>query len=150
MEHVGGGELLQTLIDHGGFSEPICRAVFKEMLMGINHLHQKGMCHRDLKPDNILFTTGFDIKVTDFGFMLPLEGRQREAWLKSRVGTLTYMAPEVLAREKYQGKQADIYSLGVILFILLIGNMPMESASSDDRFFKYLAANKPEMFWAAH
>ena len=109
------------------------------------------MAHRDLKPDNILFSKDeYDIKVTDFGFLIPLEGRDRNAWLQSRVGTLTYMAPEVIAREPYQGKAADIYSLGVILFILLLGNMPMEQATVDDKFFKCLQSNRVDLFWQTH
>ena len=151
MEHVAGGELLDSLMDHGGFSEEIARYFFKQMLMGINKIHQMGLCHRDLKPENILFTEGdYNIKITDFGFLLPLAGRDRTAWLKSRVGTLTYMAPEVLARENYQGKAIDIYSLGVILFVLYLGNMPMEKASSEDKFFKCLSSNRTELFWQTH
>ena len=119
--------------------------------MGMNNLHQQGLCHRDLKPENILFTADeYDIKITDFGFLLPLEGRDRTAWLKSRVGTLTYMAPEVLARDSYRGTAIDIYSLGVILFVLYLGNMPMEQASSDDKFFKCLSSNRTELFWQTH
>ena len=119
--------------------------------MGMNNLHQQGLCHRDLKPENILFTADeYDIKITDFGFLLPLEGRDRTAWLKSRVGTLTYMAPEVLARDSYRGTAIDIYSLGVILFVLLLGNMPMEQASQEDKFFKCLSSNRTELFWQTH
>jgi serine/threonine protein kinase len=99
MEHVGGGELLESLMDHGGFSEEISRYFFKQLLMGLSKMHLEGLCHRDLKPENILFTADdYDIKITDFGFLLPVEGRDRTAWLKSRVGTLTYMAPEVFNR----------------------------------------------------
>lgn len=98
------------------------------------------MAHRDLKPENILFTAeDYDIKITDFGFLIPLEGRDRTAWLQSRVGTLTYMAPEVLAKESYLGKTIDLYSLGVILFVMYLGNMPMENACSSDRYFKCLS-----------
>ena len=151
MEHVGGGELLESLMDHGGFSAEISRFYLKQMLNGLNKLHQSGLCHRDLKPENILFTENdYNIKLTDFGFLLPLEGRERTAWLKSRVGTLTYMAPEVFNRKKYRGKSIDIYSLGVILFVMHLGSMPMEAATESDKFFKALLTNRSELFWKTH
>ena len=97
MEFVDGDEFLTTLIDHSGFNEEICRYYFKQILQGINALHLSGLAHRDLKPDNMMLTKGhYDIKITDFGFLIPLEGREREGWLKSKVGTSSYMAPEIL------------------------------------------------------
>ena len=151
MEHVSGGEFLQTLIDHSGFNDEICRYYFKQMLQGMNYLHQSGLAHRDLKPDNMMFTeNGSAVKITDFGFMIPLEGRERIGWIESKVGTSSYMAPEVLSGDSYHGKLADIYSLGVILFIMRMGNMPMEVASTQDKQFKCLAGNRPDLFWSLH
>ena len=104
------------------------------MLQAMHHLHDAGMAHRDLKPDNMLFTEGgAGVKITDFGFMIPLVGRERLGWIESQVGTSSYMAPEVLGGSSYQGRQADIYSLGVILFIMRMGTMPMEIAKLKDK-----------------
>lgn len=151
MEHVSGGEFLQTLIDHSGFNERICRYYFKQMLQAMHHLHDAGMAHRDLKPDNMLFTEGgAGVKITDFGFMIPLVGRERLGWIESQVGTSSYMAPEVLGGSSYQGRQADVYSLGVILFIMRMGTMPMEIAKLKDKQFKCLAGNRPDLFWQLH
>lgn len=114
-------------------------------------MHHSGLAHRDLKPDNMMLTKGeYNIKITDFGFLIPLEGRAREGWLTSKVGTSSYMAPEILALQEYHGKAVDIYSLGIILFIMRFGNMPMEIANSSNRFYKLIRDNRAEKFWEAH
>ena len=69
--------------------------------MGLNYLHCNGVSHRDLKPENILLDTNFDIKIVDFGFALPLEGRDGSGFMNSYVGTPAYMAPEILAKNRY-------------------------------------------------
>ena len=151
MEYVEGGEFLRTLIDHKGFSEEICRYYFKQLLAGVINIHSQGVAHRDLKPDNILLCSKtWDLKITDFGFMIPLEGRNSEGLVKSKVGTSAYMAPEILALKTYHGKSADIYALGVILFILRFANMPMEIARSVNRFYKMLKNNQIDEFWKEH
>ena len=121
------------------------------MLSGVINMHSQGMAHRDLKPDNIILCSKtFDLKITDFGFAIPLEGRSRDGLLWSKVGTSAYMAPEILALKSYSGKSADIYALGVILFILKFATMPMEVARGFNRYYKMLKENKVAEFWANH
>ena len=97
----------------------------------------------------MLTRSSYIYKIVDLGFMIPLEGRERLGWLKTKVGTASYMAPEILSLDEYQGKAVDIYALGVTLFILRTGNLPMEVANSSNRFFK-LMRDKPDKFWEAH
>ena len=98
----------------------------------------------------MLTKDNYDVKIADFGFMIPLEGRERLGWLKSRVGTSSYMAPEILNLEDYSGKAVDIYSLGIILFIMRIGNMPMDAAKPSNPMFKFIRDNRADRFWEAH
>ena len=69
--------------------------------MGLNYLHCNGYSHRDLKPENILLDSNFNVKIVDFGFALPLEGRSGSGFMHSYVGTPAYMAPEILAKNRY-------------------------------------------------
>lgn len=87
-------------------------------------MHKSGMSHRDLKPDNILVTDDFQCKIIDYGFAASLEGRDGSGYNRSAVGTVAYMAPEILARQPYRGNEVDLFSMGVILFIMYTGHPP--------------------------
>lgn len=75
MEYINGGELMDLLIDNGGFNEQISRYFFHQMLKGIAHCHKNGLAHRDLKPENMLVTTDNTLKICDFGFAISISGR---------------------------------------------------------------------------
>ena len=149
-EMIEGGELFDYIANSGAFSEDVCRYYFKQMLMGIHYIHSHGFSHRDLKPENILLDKNYNIKIVDFGFACPLEGRDGSGINHSRVGTLGYMAPEIIAKQPYQGQVVDLFALAVILFIMKAGHPPFSSASEDDRHFQLLASNRTDLFWRAH
>lgn len=149
-EMVPGGELFDYVANSGPFSEPICKYYFKQMLQGVHYIHSKGFSHRDLKPENILLDKLFDVKLVDFGFACPLEGRDGSGTNRSVIGTPGYMAPEILLRQPYQGQVVDLFALGVILFILYSGHPPFSSATDQDNFYKLLATNRSDLFWKAH
>jgi serine/threonine protein kinase len=98
---ISGGELFDYVANSGPFSEPICRYYFKQMLQGLHYIHSKGFSHRDLKPENILLDKMFDVKIVDFGFACPLEGRDGSGTNRSIIGTPGYMAPEILLKQAY-------------------------------------------------
>ena len=149
-EPVLGGELFDYVANTGPFTEEICRYYFKQMLLGVHYIHSKGFSHRDLKPENILLDKFYDVKIVDFGFACPLEGRDGSGANTSTIGTPGYMAPEILSHQPYQGQMVDLFALGVILFILYSGHPPFSMANDDDQYFKLLSSNKSEMFWRAH
>ena len=120
------------------------------MLMGVHYIHSKGFSHRDLKPENILLDKMYDVKIVDFGFACPLEGRDGSGTNRSMIGTPGYMAPEILARQPYQGQVVDLFALGVILFILYSGHPPFSMANEEDNYYKLLATNRSDLFWKAH
>jgi len=135
MEYMRGGDLLQCILEQGCFSELQARRLFRQLCEAVRYLHHKGFVHRDLKPENILLTTkdrdSMHMKIADFGLA--------RKTMKSRdcgtfCGTPHYFAPEVINtfRDKNTGvrtgydKQADMWSLGVILYIMLSGIPPFE------------------------
>ena len=149
-EMISGGELFDYVANSGAFTEEVCRHYFKQMLMGIHYIHSHGFSHRDLKPENILLDKNYNIKIVDFGFACPLEGRDGSGVNHSRVGTLGYMAPEIIAKQPYQGQVVDLFALAIILFIMRAGHPPFSQASEEDRYFQLLASNRTDLFWKAH
>lgn len=83
-------------------------------------MHDKNFCHRDLKPENLLFMQDYSLQLTDFGFATNIRSKEgAKIFHGSQLGTPFYMAPEINANLPYQGDKVDIYSAGVVLFILL-------------------------------
>ena len=95
MEYVSGGELFDYISETGAFTEKFARFYFKQLLQGLDHCHLNGIAHRDLKPENILICGQFNVKVADFGFAAPVDGRDGAKFLETKLGTPNYMAPEI-------------------------------------------------------
>jgi len=106
-------------------------------------MHQKGVSHRDLKLENILLDDNLNLKVADFGFST----YKKIEKLKSYRGTKTYMAPEIKQGKVYNGKQADIFSTGVILFILVQGIFPFGEAKKEEYYYRMLFEGKYDLYW---
>lgn len=127
LEFVNGGHLYYQLVRQGIFREEVARLYAAELLLALEHLHSLGIAHRDLKPENILLDVDGHIKLTDFGLARPgLGDSTRET--NSMVGTVEYMAPEVLTG-KGHGKPADWWSLGIIITEMLTGEVPFKARS---------------------
>ena len=124
LELATGGEIFDFIAISGKFDEPTARYFFKQLMEGLDHCHNKGFTHRDLKPENLLLDENNTLKIADFGFAAPVEGRNGEGYLKTYLGTTNYMAPEIHAGEPYQGRSIDIFSSAVILFIMLTQHQP--------------------------
>ncbi|XP_030955292.1 serine/threonine-protein kinase SAPK4-like [Quercus lobata] len=121
MEYAKGGDLYNKIFIKG-LNENTARYYFQQLISGVFYCHTKGMCHRDLKPENILLD-GSDLpclKICDIGFSKQYRMHSK---LKSAIGTPQYSAPEVCSRE-YDGKLADLWSCGVILYTMLVGGTP--------------------------
>jgi len=123
-EYIGGGTLGQYFKKKKfNFSERQATNIMSQIANGVKYLHQYGIAHRDLKPDNIMITQQNDygvIKIMDFGLSKILSPNER---MVDGYGTLSYVAPEVLLRTPYN-KEVDIWSMGVILFYMLSGKLP--------------------------
>lgn len=90
------------------------------------------------------------MKVADFGFAAPLAGRDGSGYLKTRLGTESYMAPEIHARQPYNGSSVDLFAAAIILFIMYAQHPPFNKADPNDPFYRLICANRPELFWKAH
>ena len=100
-------------------------------------MHTTGLAHRDLKSTNILLDQDFNIKLIDLGFAKTMGGDDGRGLMTSRVGTKDHMAPQVFDG-MYRGPDVDIFALGVILFTLMAGHPPFETATPNDPHYKWL------------
>lgn len=126
MECVGGGALLDHLVDYGKMSEDTSREYFVQIVNGVKVCHSRNIFHRDLKPDNILLTEDLlTAKVGDFG-LAALVIDNSDAWRKTRCGSELYAAPEVFFEEEYHPGPADIWGLGTILYCMISGFPPFQ------------------------
>ncbi|EKX41326.1 hypothetical protein GUITHDRAFT_88432 [Guillardia theta CCMP2712] len=126
MEMALGGEMFGRIAERGAFTELEAANAFRQILEAVGHMHTRGVVHCDLKPENILYEDDTDrqIKIADFGFAQFIPGGSDGGQtLTKQLGTLSYTAPEILMGIGYDTK-ADMWSLGVILYILLSGIPP--------------------------
>ncbi|CCW63023.1 unnamed protein product [Phytomonas sp. EM1] len=123
LEHVSGGELFDKIVGAKRLDEPTARKYFHQLIAGMYYCHSYGFAHRDLKPENLLLGENDTLKISDFG----LCNMQQSVLLQTVCGTPNYVAPEVLMERGYNGLSADIWSCGVILYVMLSGRLPFES-----------------------
>lgn len=144
------GDLGTYLTGDSYFEEDIAVFFFHQILHGINHIHEKRYVHLDMKPDNILITKDWQLKIADFGLSQHLKGEDGNGnFNKRRCGTTSFWSPEISLNFEYNGVQADLYAIGIILFVMIFGCRPFrESKTSDPLFMKLL--QQPLAFWMAH
>ncbi|KAM7505962.1 hypothetical protein LguiB_004866 [Lonicera macranthoides] len=123
MEYVKGGELFNK-VAKGRLKEEIARKYFQQLISAVGFCHARGVFHRDLKPENILLDEDGDLKVSDFGLSAISEQIRGDGLFHTFCGTPAYVAPEVLARKGYEAAKVDIWSCGIILFVLMAGYLP--------------------------
>lgn len=124
LEFITGGELFDKIVHHGRLSEAEARRYFQQLIDGVDYCHSKGVYHRDLKPENLLLDSLGNMKISDFGLSaLPEQG---VSMLRTNCGTPNYVAPEVLSHKGYNGAPADVWSCGVILYVLMAGYLPFD------------------------
>ena len=137
MELVTGGELFERLVKQGPYSEKEASRLMRQIAQGVAWLHSQGVCHRDLKPENLLLsepdtlTGDVTVKICDFGLSVALGQKEEDDSLKDKQGTWAYWAPEMFNSQGY-GKQVDMWSLGVIMYILLAGRHPFDAPGRTD------------------
>ncbi|KAK8216083.1 serine/threonine-protein kinase GIN4 [Phyllosticta capitalensis] len=139
MEYVEGGELFAYIDEHTGLDELEVVFIFRQIVAALIYCHRLHIHHRDLKPENILVDANtMDIKLVDFGMAaLQPEG----SWLSTPCGSPHYAAPEVIRFKQYDGGQADVWSCGVILYVMLTGTPPFNYNENQDltHLFKLIA-----------
>ncbi|XP_015435982.1 PREDICTED: calcium/calmodulin-dependent protein kinase type 1 isoform X2 [Dufourea novaeangliae] len=122
MELVTGGELFDRIVEKGSYTEKDASGLIRQILEAVDYMHEQGVVHRDLKPENLLYYSPHEdskIMISDFG----LSKMEDSGIMETACGTPGYVAPEVLAQKPY-GKAVDVWSIGVISYILLCGYPP--------------------------
>ncbi|CAL0312790.1 hypothetical protein TanjilG_06166 [Lupinus angustifolius] len=135
MEYASGGELFERISAAGRFTEDEARFFFQQLISGVSYCHAMQVCHRDLKLENTLLdgSPAPRLKICDFGYS---KSSVLHSQPKSTVGTPAYIAPEVLLRQEYDGKLADVWSCGVTLYVMLVGSYPFEDPNEPKDFRK--------------
>ncbi|CAI0423887.1 unnamed protein product [Linum tenue] len=128
MEYAKGGELFSK-VAKGRFSEDLSRKYFQQLVTSVGYCHARGVFHRDLKPENLLLDENWDLKVSDFGLSAVQNQIGSDGLLHTLCGTPAYVAPEILAKKGYDGAKVDIWSCGVILFVLVAGYLPFNDTN---------------------
>ena len=128
IEYMDGGDLLNRILEKGCYNETDGRVVFFQICAGLAYMHSRDICHRDLKPDNVLLTGDGTAKISDFG--LARHASQSENNFRTYCGTPHYFAPEMFKLQKQEvdgyGQAVDVWSLGVILYIIVSGKPPFD------------------------
>ncbi|KAF0981671.1 hypothetical protein FDP41_012328 [Naegleria fowleri] len=123
MEYVEGGELFDYIVERGRLTIEEAFHFFKQIILGVEYCHKQLICHRDLKPENLLLDRYKNIKIADFGMASLMEEGKL---LETSCGSPHYASPEIVRGLKYNGMEADIWSMGVILYALLTGRLPFD------------------------
>ncbi|KAL9253729.1 CBL-interacting serine/threonine-protein kinase 14-like protein [Drosera capensis] len=123
-----GGELF-VKVTKGRFSEDLGRRYFRQLISAVGYCHSHGVFHRDLKPENLLLDDKWNLKVSDFGLSAVKDQIRPDGRLHTLCGTPAYVAPEILAKKGYDGAKVDVWSCGVILFVLNAGYLPFNDTN---------------------
>ncbi len=152
MEYAEGGDLFDKIEADVGVSEDIAHFYFTQLISGVSYMHSKGVSHRDIKPENILLSESGNLKIADFGLATLFEYQGKTKLSSTMCGSPPYIAPEVITcskshsrGEKAQGYAAnlvDIWSCGVVLFVLLVGNTPWDEPTSSSWEFEEFIGKK--------
>uniref|UniRef100_A0A182MLI5 Non-specific serine/threonine protein kinase n=1 Tax=Anopheles culicifacies TaxID=139723 RepID=A0A182MLI5_9DIPT len=128
-EHAAQGEIFDHLVANGRMREEEAARIFSQIVAAVDYCHRKGIVHRDLKAENVLLDTEMNVKLADFGFSNTfIEGQPLRTWC----GSPPYAAPEVFQGVEYDGPKSDIWSLGVVLYVLVCGALPFDGTTLHD------------------
>eukprot|EP00062_Callorhinchus_milii_P021225 gi/632977723/ref/XP_007905506.1/ PREDICTED: serine/threonine-protein kinase SIK3 isoform X1 [Callorhinchus milii] len=125
-EYASGGEIFDHLVAHGRMAEKEARKKFKQIVAAVHFCHCRNIVHRDLKAENLLLDANLNIKIADFGFSNIFTPGQL---LKTWCGSPPYAAPELFEGKEYDGPKVDIWSLGVVLYVLVCGALPFDGST---------------------
>uniref|UniRef100_A0A2K6T1E3 non-specific serine/threonine protein kinase n=1 Tax=Saimiri boliviensis boliviensis TaxID=39432 RepID=A0A2K6T1E3_SAIBB len=125
VQYCPGGELFDYIISQDRLSEEETRVVFRQIVSAVAYVHSQGYAHRDLKPENLLFDEYHKLKLIDFGLCAKPKGN-KDYHLQTCCGSLAYAAPELIQGKSYLGSEADVWSMGILLYVLMCGFLPFD------------------------
>ena len=141
MEYCKHGELFDYIVKHQKLTEKESSIFFYQLINGVEYIHKKGISHRDLKPENLLLAENKMLKIIDFGLSHEFDG---DELLKTKCGSPSYAAPEIIYSPFYDGFKVDIWCCGIILYAMLCGYLPFEGENNDILFRNIMECN-PEL-----
>ena len=135
MEYCSKGELFDYIVSHQRLNEDEASIFFYQLINGVEYIHKKGVAHRDLKPENLLLTVDKTLKIIDFGLSHEYE---ENSLLKTKCGSPSYAAPEIIRGKLYDGFKTDMWCCGIILYAMLCGFLPFEGDNNRELFLSIL------------
>ena len=150
MEYVKGGELFDKIEKSGKLTESAAHKYFKQLISAVDYCHSRGVYHRDLKPENLLLDEDENLKVSDFGLSALSESKRQDGLLHTSCGTPAYVAPEVISKTGYDGAKSDIWSCGVVLFVLVAGYLPFQGPNLMEMYRKIQHGDFRCPSWFSH
>ncbi|XP_066334825.1 CBL-interacting protein kinase 15 [Miscanthus floridulus] len=150
MEYVKGGELFDKIEKSGKLTEAVAHKYFQQLISAVDYCHSRGVYHRDLKPENLLLDENENLKVSDFGLSALSESKRQDGLLHTTCGTPAYVAPEVISKTGYDGAKSDIWSCGVVLFVLVAGYLPFQGPNLMEMYRKIQNGDFRCPSWFSH
>lgn len=150
IEYLPNGELFDLLMkSEMPLSEGMILHFAHQLFRSLDFIHSKGISHGDLKLENIMLDEKYNLKLIDFGFARDHQNKKTymEKFYK---GTQGYAAPEVVEGQVSSSPTADVFSAGVILFMLMLRHRPFNEATISDNLYKYIVNNRADLFWKWH
>ena len=141
MEYCKSGELFDYIVDHQHLEEDEASVFFYQLINGVEYIHSLGIAHRDLKPENLLLTDNKILKIIDFGLSHEFNG---EEFLRTKCGSPSYAAPEIIKGLPYDGFKTDVWCCGIILYAMVCGYLPFEG-ENNKILFKAIVECNPEI-----
>ena len=133
---------------YGNFSEAHARVIFKKILEAIKFCHDKGICHLDIKPDNIMLDKDLQLILIDFGYAAKfLDKNNKRIEFTDGKGTKEYISPDMRVREKFDGEKCDIFSLGQVLFNLVTKAHGFKTSSPSDKSYSLIKKKDYKTYW---
>lgn len=148
MDYAPNGDFATLIEAAGSLPEKLARYYFHALIEGLEAIHRSKIANRDIKPENMLIDSSFNLKIADFGFAKKIQyvdGVPQP--FTDVVGTKRHMSPELLNEEEYFGDVVDIFSAGVALFRMVVGFPPFMEASFEDEFYRTIANGDYELYW---
>lgn len=143
MEYVDGKGLDRIIEEQGRLSEKEALIIFKDVLKALNHAHLNNMIHRDVKSSNILVDKSGTAKIMDFGISI-LAGEKRYTQIGAEIGSPCYMSPEQISSPKSIDRRSDVYSIGILLYEMLTGNVPFDGETDYEIMDKHINTPAPD------
>ena len=147
IEYFKNGQLFDYIYySKQGLGENLAKVAMHYIINALEHMHSRNIVHRDIKTENIMLDDCFNIKLVDFGFS-EIRNKNSDGFLSTYCGTTSYASPELLAQKKYNGVSNDIFAIGVIMFVLVTGNLPFRSATQNDPHYIYFFKGDYDKYW---